>query len=84
MPHTTDQPTIAATTVPLWIDGAQAVSTSGRTGDVSNPATGQTIRTVPYADASDVDRAVQAALRAFPDWSGTTALPPNVVITLVG
>ena len=81
MPHTTDQPTIAATTVPLWIDGAQAASTSGRTGDVSNPATGQTIRTVPYADASDVDRAVQAALRAFPDWSGTTALRRARILT---
>ena len=80
MPHTTDS-TVAATTVPLWIDGAQAVSKSSRTGDVSNPATGETIRTVPYADATDVDRAVQAAARAFPAWSATTALRRARILT---
>ena len=72
---------VSTTTVPLWINGAPAVSTSGRTGEVSNPATGETIRLVPYADASDVDRAVQAAARAFPDWSATTPLRRARILT---
>src|SRR5258708_25107110 len=76
MAHTADRTggaTPSTTTVPFWIDGAPAASRSGGTGTVSNPATGETIRTVPYADAADVDRAVQAAARAFPAWS---AMPP--------
>ena len=72
---------IALATVPFWIDGAPAESHSGRTGTVSNPSTGETIRSVPYADAADVDRAVQAAARAFPAWSATTPLRRARILT---
>jgi malonate-semialdehyde dehydrogenase (acetylating)/methylmalonate-semialdehyde dehydrogenase len=58
-------------TVPLWINGAPVAPHSTRRGDVSNPSTGEVIRTVPMADAEDVDRAVIAATAAFPDWSTT-------------
>ena len=53
--------------IPLWIDG-KPVTHSGRMGDVYNPATGQVIRRVPYADAKTVDAAVLAARAAFPAW----------------
>ncbi|HSP17302.1 MAG TPA: CoA-acylating methylmalonate-semialdehyde dehydrogenase [Thermoanaerobaculia bacterium] len=40
--------------------------------DVTNPADGSVISRVPLSGSSDVDRAVQAARKAFPAWSGTT------------
>ena len=40
--------------------------------DVTNPADGSVISRVPLSPATEVDRAVQAAKRAFPMWS---ALP---------
>src|SRR4051794_37223405 len=40
--------------------------------EVVNPATGETIAEVPRASAEDVDRAVQAAKRALPEWLETT------------
>ena len=61
----------AVTRVPLWINGQKATSTSTRSGDVTNPATGQVIRTVPFANATDVDAAVKAATAAFPAWAAT-------------
>ena len=60
-----------STRVPLWINGQPTTSTSSRSGDVTNPATGQVIRTVPFANAADVDAAVKAAVAAFPAWRDT-------------
>ena len=54
--------------VPLWINGAAAASTSLRSGVVTNPATGEVIRRVPFANAQDVDAAVKAASAALPGW----------------
>jgi 1-pyrroline dehydrogenase len=50
-----------------WVDSA-----SGETMEVLNPATGETIAEVPRATAEDVDRAVQAAKNALPEWLDTT------------
>jgi 1-pyrroline dehydrogenase len=50
-----------------WVDSA-----SGETMEVLNPATGETIAEVPKASAEDVDRAVQAAKKAFEEWFETT------------
>ncbi|HSC26519.1 MAG TPA: CoA-acylating methylmalonate-semialdehyde dehydrogenase [Vicinamibacterales bacterium] len=58
-------------TVPLWINGAPADAHGTRRGEVTNPSTGDVIRTVPYGDAQDVDRAVAAAAAAYPGWSAT-------------
>jgi malonate-semialdehyde dehydrogenase (acetylating)/methylmalonate-semialdehyde dehydrogenase len=66
--------TPAATRIPLWINGQPAASTSSRSGEVTNPATGQVIRTVPFANAADVDAAVKAAAAAFPAWRDTPAV----------
>ena len=58
----------------LFIDGAFAESTSGRTFATLDPATGETIAEVAAAGADDVDRAVRAARRAFDEgpWGRTT------------
>ncbi|MDR5750714.1 MULTISPECIES: aldehyde dehydrogenase family protein [unclassified Caballeronia] len=55
----------------MLIDGTWHASASGETIDVTNPADGSVLCRVPAAHESDVDRAVQAARRAFDDsaWS---------------
>lgn len=50
-----------------WVDAA-----SGATLDVENPANGQVIARVPRSGAEDVDRAANAAAKAFETWSRTT------------
>ena len=60
--------------VPLWIDGKHKPASSTRAGDITNPATGQVTKRVPFCNAADIDAAVQAAQRAFPAWRDTPAL----------
>lgn len=55
----------------IYIDGAWVASSGNDVLTVINPATEQPIATVPRGTAQDVDRAVQAAVRAFPGWSRT-------------
>ena len=47
--------------IELYINGAWAAGVSGRTLPVVNPATGQEIGTVAYAERADLDRALEAA-----------------------
>jgi malonate-semialdehyde dehydrogenase (acetylating)/methylmalonate-semialdehyde dehydrogenase len=56
-----------------YIGGQRVEGTSGRFGDVFNPATGEVQSLLPYADANDMDQAVQVALKAFPGWSSMSA-----------
>jgi malonate-semialdehyde dehydrogenase (acetylating)/methylmalonate-semialdehyde dehydrogenase len=65
---------LALARVPLWINGAHAAAHGSRHGLVTNPATGETIRAVPFAQATDVDDAVKAAAGAFPAWRATPPL----------
>jgi 1-pyrroline dehydrogenase len=55
-----------------FIDGAWVDSAAGRTLAVENPANGQVIAHVQASDAEDVDRAANAAARAFETWQHTT------------
>ncbi len=57
----------------LFIDGAWRPSTGGRTISVLNPATGQSIGTVAWADRSDLDAALAAASRGFDVWRKMSA-----------
>ena len=59
--------------LPLWIGGRAHAPTTTRYGEVTNPATGQVIRHVPFANPADVDAAVRSADAAFPKWR---AQPP--------
>ena len=54
-----------------WINGKPDPATSGRKGAVLNPATGETIAEVGFANAADIDRAVAAAKAASIDWRST-------------
>jgi len=55
-----------------WIDGSAVDGTSGRTGVVYNPATGEQSGSVHLASAGEVDAAVAAAKQAFPAWRATS------------
>jgi len=59
-------------TLQQFINGEWVDSASGKTLDVINPANDEVIARVPASDAEDVDRAVEAADRAFESWSQTT------------
>ena len=50
-----------------WVD-----SVSGETMEVLNPATGEVVAEVPRCAAEDVDRAVDAAAKALPEWLDKT------------
>src|SRR6187200_3448411 len=51
-----------------WIDGQRVEGTSGRSGPVYNPATGEQTREVDFASVEEIDAAVQVAKRAFSSW----------------
>jgi malonate-semialdehyde dehydrogenase (acetylating)/methylmalonate-semialdehyde dehydrogenase len=58
---------------PHFVGGQSHEGTSGRFGDVYNPATGRLARRVAMANTADVRAAIAAAAAAFPAWS---AAPP--------
>ncbi|MCK7625588.1 gamma-aminobutyraldehyde dehydrogenase [Streptomyces sp. RS10V-4] len=55
-----------------FIAGSLRTGTSGRGQDVVDPATGDTVLRYDLAGTGDVDDAVAAAARAFPDWARAT------------
>src|ERR1700742_4960291 len=57
-----------------YIDGKRVAGTSGRGGDVFNPATGEKIRRVDFATPAELDPAVASATKAFPGWAATPPL----------
>jgi malonate-semialdehyde dehydrogenase (acetylating)/methylmalonate-semialdehyde dehydrogenase len=57
-----------------YINGKVVAGNSGRRGDVYNPATGEVVRQVDFANAEDVQAAVEAAQAAFPAWAATPPL----------
>jgi 1-pyrroline dehydrogenase len=57
----------------MFVGGKWVDSASGETQQVWNPATGEVIAEVPKATAEDVNRAVEAAKKAFGEtWSDST------------
>ncbi len=60
------------TTIAHWIAGRAHEGTSGRWGDVYDPATGARTGRVPFADAAAVDDAVRAARAAAVTWGRTS------------
>ncbi len=56
----------------FYIDGAWVAPAKPATRDVINPATEQPIATISMGSAEDVDRAVNAARKAFDTFSRTT------------
>jgi len=54
-----------------WVDGHVVEGTSGRSGSVWQPATGEQQATVDLASVEEVDHAVAVAKAAFPAWRAT-------------
>jgi succinate-semialdehyde dehydrogenase/glutarate-semialdehyde dehydrogenase len=55
------------------VNGAWLASANGATIAVHNPADGKHLATVPSLNGHDIERAIDAAERAFRDWSKTAA-----------
>ncbi|MET9871134.1 aldehyde dehydrogenase family protein [Streptomyces sp. NPDC006386] len=58
----------------LYIDGTWTAVAAGGRRDVINPYDASVVTTVDEADATDVDRAVRAARRAFTEARGLTVV----------
>ena len=56
-----------------YVDGAWVDAGSRKTISVSDPASGETLGTVPSLGADEVKRAIEAADRALPAWRAQTA-----------
>jgi len=54
-----------------FIDGERVKGTSGRHGDVNNPATGEVTKQVPLANPDEVRAAIASATAALPGWAAT-------------
>ena len=63
-----------------FIAGKSQAGTSGKSGDVINPANGEIVETYEYAGAADVDDAVQAARSAYPAWSSAAPVERSEAI----
>jgi malonate-semialdehyde dehydrogenase (acetylating) / methylmalonate-semialdehyde dehydrogenase len=59
---------VGAKPIHHWIGGKSVAGTSGRSGPVWNPATGEQTGAVDFATVEEVDAAVQAAKKAFQTW----------------
>ena len=57
----------------MYINGQWLNTAGNKTFNVTNPATGEFITSVPDADKEDIEKAVNAADRAFKTWSAQTA-----------
>jgi malonate-semialdehyde dehydrogenase (acetylating)/methylmalonate-semialdehyde dehydrogenase len=56
-----------------YVNGQVVEGKSGNFGDIYNPALGEIVRKVAFADEAEVRAAVAAAREAFPAWA---AVPP--------
>ncbi len=55
-----------------FIGGEKVAGAPGRSGDVTNPATGEITRQVPLASADEMRAAIQNAAAAQPGWAAVT------------
>ena len=63
-----------------YVDGAWIDADAGGAVAVTNPATGETIGTVPNLGAAETRRAIEAASAAFPAWAAKTAKERAVLL----
>jgi len=64
--------TATTSTYENYVGGEWVGAVDAGTMDVLNPATGEPIAEVPRGTQADVDRAVEAAKKALPEWLETT------------
>lgn len=58
--------------VPHWINGQEVASTSGRSGQVFDPALGVQTKEVGFANQAEINLTIGAAKNAFPAWRDTS------------
>ena len=58
-------------TLTHYINGQQVMGTSGRFGDVYNPARGEIAAQAPLASVEEVQQAIDSAKNALPGWKKT-------------
>src|SRR5271170_272578 len=63
-----------------FIAGRAVPGQSGRFGDVFNPATGEVEARAPFASRAEMRKAVESALKAFPEWSSVNPQRPARVL----
>jgi len=63
-----------------YVDGAWTGAAGGATVPVRNPATGETLGSVPRLGAEETRAAVAAAHRAFPAWAAGTAKERGAIL----
>src|ERR1700751_1984391 len=63
-----------------YVDGHWCDSDNGATLKVNNPATGEVLGTVPMMGAAETRRAINAAKKAFAEWSRKTAKERSVLL----
>ncbi|HVE02968.1 MAG TPA: aldehyde dehydrogenase family protein, partial [Rhizomicrobium sp.] len=56
-------------TIGHFLNGTSVEGTSGRYGDIFNPATGEVQAKVAFATRSELRKAVENARKAFSEWS---------------
>jgi len=67
---------LSAQSLKMYVGGDWVAAASGRTFDTLDPGSGQRVASVAAGEAVDVDRAVQAAQKAF-EKSGWATMPAN-------
>jgi malonate-semialdehyde dehydrogenase (acetylating) / methylmalonate-semialdehyde dehydrogenase len=68
------------TRIPHWADGARLDGSSTRTGDVTNPATGEVTAQLVLADATDAERVIGSARAAAASWGRTSIAARTQVV----
>ena len=63
-----------ATEIGHYVGNKRVAGTSGRAGDVTNPATGEVTAKVAFASEAEIDAAVQVAKKAQLAWAATPPL----------
>ncbi len=63
-----------------YIDGKWVDADSGDTVEVTNPANGEVIATVPRMGADETRAAIDAANRAWPAWRALTAKERAIIL----
>ncbi|WP_183344706.1 aldehyde dehydrogenase family protein [Conexibacter arvalis] len=76
--------TASARDWPLFVAGAWEEAGPRERIEVENPATGETVATVPVATAADLDRALAAAEAARSTWARTDAWTRSALVRAAG
>jgi len=68
----------------LFINGEWRAARSGRTMPVVNPASGDTIGSLAFAERADLDEALEAAARGFETWKKVSAYERSKIMRKAG